>query len=167
MQIINTRKIFKKIINQNITKNIYKEYNIINQKTFENRKSQKLIRTEEYMKKTSKLIKVILAFALIIGAVSFNSSFAAGQDVEINETNFPDPTFREYVKRFDNNRNGKLSTTEINVVKNIDVSEKNIKSIKGVEFFVHLEELECVKNKISDINAVSYTHLTLPTKRIV
>ena len=111
------------------------------------------------MKKTSRLVKIILAFALIIGAFSFNSSFAAGQDVEINETNFPDPTFREYVKRFDNNRNGKLSTTEINVVKNIDVSEKNIKSIKGVEFFVDLEELECVKNKISDINVSKNTKL--------
>lgn len=111
------------------------------------------------MKKTSRLVKIILAFVLVIGAFSFNSSFAAGQDVEINETNFPDPTFREYVKRFDNNRNGKLSTTEINVVKNIDVSEKNIKSIKGVEFFVDLEELECVKNKISDINVSKNTKL--------
>lgn len=111
------------------------------------------------MKKTSKLIKIILVFALIIGAFSFNSSFAAGQDVEINETNFPDPTFREYVKRFDNNRNGKLSTTEINAVKNIDVSEKNIKSIKGVEVFLELEELECVKNKISDINVSKNTKL--------
>lgn len=34
MQIINTRKIFEKIINQNIAKNIYKEYNIVNQKIF-------------------------------------------------------------------------------------------------------------------------------------
>ena len=111
------------------------------------------------MKKTSKLIKVILVFALIIGAFSFNSSFAAGQDVEINETNFPDATFREYVKRFDNNRNGKLSTTEINVVKNIDVSEKNIKSIKGVEVFLELEELECVKNKIKEIDVSKNTKL--------
>ena len=46
MQIINTRKIFKKIINQNIAKNIYKGYNIVNQKTFVNRKSQKLIKME-------------------------------------------------------------------------------------------------------------------------
>lgn len=52
MQIINTRKIFEKIINQNIAKNIYKEYNIINQKTFVNRKSQKLIRTEVNYEKT-------------------------------------------------------------------------------------------------------------------
>ena len=50
------------------------------------------------MKKRSKLIKVILAFALIIGAFSFNSSFAAAQDVEINETNFPDAYFRRMLK---------------------------------------------------------------------
>lgn len=111
------------------------------------------------MKKSSKLIKVILVFALIIGAFSFNSSFAAAQDVEINETNFPDANFREYVKRFDNNRNGKLSNSEINVVKNIDVSEKNIKSIKGVEFFVDLEELECEKNKINFLDVSKNTKL--------
>lgn len=111
------------------------------------------------MKRQSKLIKVILAFALIIGAFSFNSSFAAGQDVQINETNFPDANFREYVKRFDNNRNGKLSNSEINVVKNIDVSEKNIQSIKGVEFFVDLEELECVKNKINYLDVSKNTKL--------
>ena len=50
------------------------------------------------MKKTSRLVKIILAFALVIGAFSFNSSFAAGQDVEINETNSPDANFRKMLK---------------------------------------------------------------------
>lgn len=111
------------------------------------------------MKKSSKLIKVVLAFALIIGAFSFNSSFAAAQDVEINETIFPDAIFREYVKKFDLNNNGKLEKTEIRTVKTIDVSEKNIKSVQGLEVFTELEEFECVKNKINYLDVSKNTKL--------
>ena len=103
------------------------------------------------MKKTSGLVKIILAFALIIGAVSFNSSFAAGQDVEINETNFPAEGFRNYIKKFDTNKNEKLEETEIKAVKKIDLSEteneegpiKDFKTLKGIEVFSELEELKC------------------------
>lgn len=91
------------------------------------------------MKKTSKLIKVILAFALIIGAFSFNSSFAAGQDVEINETNFPDAKFREYVKEFDENRDEKLSQEEIKSVTRIDTSVNSPKNFKGIEYFTEIK----------------------------
>ncbi|OXZ30124.1 N-acetylmuramoyl-L-alanine amidase, partial [Finegoldia magna] len=91
------------------------------------------------MKKTSKLIKVILAFALIIGAFSFNSSFAAGQDVEINETNFPDAKFREYVKEFDENRDEKLSQEEIKSVTGINTSVNSPKNFKGIEYFTEIK----------------------------
>ena len=40
------KRIDKKDVRENIAKNIYKEYNIVNQKTFVNRKSQKLIKME-------------------------------------------------------------------------------------------------------------------------
>lgn len=91
------------------------------------------------MKKFSKLIKVILAFALIIGAFSFNSSFASAQDVEINETNFPDVKFREYVKEFDENRDEKLSQEEIKSVTRIDTSVNSPKNFKGIEYFTEIK----------------------------
>lgn len=53
MQIINTRKIFEKIINQNIAKNIYKEYNIVNQKIFAIINLRKSIKNGEKYLKTS------------------------------------------------------------------------------------------------------------------
>ena len=91
------------------------------------------------MKRQSKLIKVILAFALIIGAFSFNSSFAAAQDVEINETNFPDAKFREYVKEFDENRDEKLSQEEIKSVTGINTSVNSPKNFKGIEYFTEIK----------------------------
>lgn len=98
------------------------------------------------MKKRSKLIKVILAFALIIGAFSFNSSSAAGQDVEINETNFPDAKFREYVKEFDENRNEKLSEEEIKSVTKIDTSVNSPKNFKGIEYFTEIKSFYTSNN---------------------
>ena len=92
------------------------------------------------MKKQSKLIKVILAFVMIIGAFSFNSSFAAAQDVEINETNFPDAKFREYVKEFDKNRDEKLSEEEIKSVTSI-FAEYGEKNLKGLEYFIEIKSL--------------------------
>ena len=101
------------------------------------------------MKKQSKLIKVILAFALIIGAFSFNSSFAAGQDVEINETNFPDARFREYVKEFDENRDEKLSEEEIKSVTGIDTSVNSPKNFKGIEYFTEIKSFYTSHNAIN------------------
>ena len=92
------------------------------------------------MKKSSMLTKVILAFALIIGAFSFNSSFAAGQDVEINETNFPDAKFRKNIKEFDKNKDGKFSKDEINYVTSI-FAESGEKNLKGLEYFTEIKSL--------------------------
>ena len=86
------------------------------------------------------LTKVILAFALIIGAFSFNSSFAAGQDVEINETNFPDAKFRKNIKEFDKNKDGKFSKDEINYVTSI-FAESGEKNLKGLEYFTEIKSL--------------------------
>ncbi|OXZ32430.1 cell wall-binding repeat-containing protein [Finegoldia magna] len=101
------------------------------------------------MKKFSKLIKVILAFALIIGAFSFNSSFASAQDVEINETNFPDAKFREYVKEFDENRDEKLSEEEIKSVTRIDTSVNSPKNFKGIEYFTEIKSFYTSHNAIN------------------
>lgn len=101
------------------------------------------------MKRQSKLIKVILAFALIIGAFSFNSSFASAQDVEINETNFPDAKFREYVKEFDENRDEKLSQEEIKSVTRIDTSVNSPKNFKGIEYFTEIKSFYTSHNAIN------------------
>ena len=78
---------------------------------------------------------------------------AAGKVVEagleINEENFPDATFRKYVEdEFDLNNSGILTDDEINKIKKINVglqtSTTNITTLKGIEFFPYLEELQCL-----------------------
>ncbi|CAK7063841.1 MAG: hypothetical protein EUB_00661 [Eubacterium sp.] len=83
-------------------------------------------------------------------------------DVAINEENFPDPAFHEYVKRYDENKDGSLSAAEIAKVTFIeDVGGKSeIKDLKGIEFFTALTSLKCYKTGITSLDVSRNTALT-------
>ena len=68
--------------------------------------------------------------------------------LEINEKNFPDELFREYIyEMFDRNKDGMLSHKEIAKVKDIDISfSKGILSLQGIENFPKLKRLDCGEN---------------------
>ena len=73
--------------------------------------------------------------------------------VEINETNFPDEVFRDYVfEEFDKNGNGILTEREINNITYISVGLSGVKSLKGIENFANLESLDCFANSISELD---------------
>lgn len=64
--------------------------------------------------------------------------------IEINDENFPDTIFQNYIKNFiDKNEDGTLTKNEILSVKKLDVSDFSIMSLKGIEFFKALETLDC------------------------
>lgn len=80
------------------------------------------------------------------GEVEASNTTEITESVEINETNFPDPIFRQYVAdNFDTDKDGVLSPQEILQIQYIDVSYredssskfsyKDIKSVEGIEFF--------------------------------
>lgn len=65
-------------------------------------------------------------------------------DVAINETNFPDAIFRNWLLSQDYGSDGVLTAAEIATVTKINVSEKiHTTSLKGIEFFTALTELNC------------------------
>ena len=77
----------------------------------------------------------------------------ADGDVAINEANFPDENFRQYVKtEFDKDNNDILSAEEIAAVKEIHVEGKPITSIEGIEHFTALEFLNCSKTKLPSLD---------------
>ena len=82
-------------------------------------------------------------------------------DVEINATNFPDTVFRTYISdNFDNNpTDGKLSELEINAVTEINVYEKGIADLKGIEHFTTITYLNCSKNKLASLDVSKNTLL--------
>lgn len=79
--------------------------------------------------------------------------------VVIDEENFPDPVFREYVSNNLDNGDGALDKVEIAVVADIDVSGQKIFSLKGIEYFTELGNLDCSSTKITSLDVGSNTKL--------
>ena len=78
----------------------------------------------------------------------------------IDETNFPDVNFRSYVlASFDSNSDEKLDDEEIANVKYIFAPSKTISSLKGIEYFTELKELDCANNQLTSLDVSKNTKL--------
>ena len=80
--------------------------------------------------------------------------------VAIDNTNFPDANFRTVVKKFDTNKDGSLSDTEIAAVEAIDCYNKAITNLKGIEYFTALKRLNCSRNQLTALDVSENTALT-------
>lgn len=80
--------------------------------------------------------------------------------IAIDETNFPAPIFRQYVAdNFDSDNNGYLNETEISAVDQIVCVEKEITSLKGIEFFTDVIYLNCRNCQIEQLDVSKNTKL--------
>ena len=80
--------------------------------------------------------------------------------LSIDETNFPDANFRSYVlAKFDSNGDEKLDDEEIANVKYINAPAKTISSLKGIEYFTELLELNCDNNQLTSLDVSKNTKL--------
>jgi len=83
---------------------------------------------------------------------------AAG--VVINKANFPDARFRKCVRSlFDANGDGTLSSGEIKAAKEMRISKKGIKNLKGIEFLKNLQLLYVDTNKLTKLDVSKNTKL--------
>ena len=95
---------------------------------------------------------MILALAMVFVNLFVSPVWAEPGDVKIDETNFPDPIFRQYVRRFDKNGDNKLSQAELDAVDDINVDSDDISSLKGLEHFTKLKVLNCIRNKLTTLD---------------
>ena len=80
--------------------------------------------------------------------------------VDVNEKNFPDAAFRNYVSTLDANpTNGYLDEGELDFTERIEVSSMNITSLKGIEHFPALLYLKCDGNQLADLDLSKNTAL--------
>ena len=93
--------------------------------------------------KRTRLVSALLTLAMVFTFLPF-SAFAAGTEVAINATNFPDPAFFEFVKQYDKNGNDVLSEEERNLVYILDVRNSGIKELTGIKWFPKLHRLNCI-----------------------
>lgn len=123
------------------------------------------------------------AFAAEPGAAEPENGVSAQADpvgsefVEINDTNFPDPVFQQYVK--DNidtadttsgQKDGRLSKAERDAVTTISIDNQNCTDLTGIAYFANLTTLSCKQNRLNELDLkynvnlteldCSYNHLT-------
>ncbi len=79
--------------------------------------------------------------------------------ITIDETTFPDETFRNWILKQSYGKDGVLTEQEIAGVKEIDVAYMDIKSLKGIEFFTALERLFCFNNQLTELDISQNTAL--------
>lgn len=115
-------------------------------------------------KSRKRLCSALLCLILTVSMLPI-TGYADGGDIAINETNFPDAAFRTYITKFDTDNNNSLSQTEIAAVTKIDVNSdtygvaQKISSLKGIEYFTDLEELECRGNYLVELDVSALTNL--------
>ena len=100
------------------------------------------------------------AFAAEPGAEEQENGASAQADaavpegyIAINEKNFPDENFRDYVaEEWDKNHDKYFSPSEIANAKWISCDNKEISNLKGSEFFTNIWLLECYYNNLTTID---------------
>lgn len=111
------------------------------------------------------------AFAAEPGAEEQENGVSAQADaavpegyIAINEKNFPDENFRDYVAReWDKNQDKYFSPSEIAAAKWITCDNlwdgQPIKSLKGIEYFTEIWKLTCCYNNLTEIDLSHNTKL--------
>ena len=83
---------------------------------------------------------------------SVNPTFIFETSLPINEHNFPDANFRNYIKTFKAGSRDVLTVEERSKVETIEVEGMNISSLEGIEAFPNLKELKCGNNSIQNLD---------------
>lgn len=87
-----------------------------------------------------------------------NTAPAVG--LKIDAESFADAAFRNYVSNtIDTDSNGYLTDEEIAAIKTIDVDNRGIISLNGIELFINIETLSCHGNAIATLDISANTKL--------
>nr|MBQ6241610.1 immunoglobulin domain-containing protein [Lachnospiraceae bacterium] len=101
-----------------------------------------------------RVFTILLVLAMCAGLLQVPvSTVHAIGNVAITGINFPDSTFRNYVKDFDTNGDLELSPSEIAAVTEIQLYQVGtVHSLKGVEYFTNITFLQCNNNSLEELD---------------
>lgn len=115
---------------------------------------------------TRTLLKTLcVTLALALAALALPAgAFALGQDVDINETNFPDQIFRGWLLDKGNlngmGADGVLTSGELAQITVLDLSGLGIGDLTGISHFTALERLNVNNNRLTSLDVSKNTRLT-------
>lgn len=81
-----------------------------------------------------------------------NRTFIFETSLPINEDNFPDPNFRNYIKTYKASGRDVLTVEQQRNVTAIEINNKGVSDLKGIEAFPNLKELNCGNNSIQKLD---------------
>ena len=103
--------------------------------------------------KIKKILFLSFFLAVVTVAGLLPGQVVHAASVVINQTNFPDANFSNFIKtNYDKNNDWMLSDAELANVTEMDCSEKSIENLQGIEYFYCLEKLYCNKNKLTSLD---------------
>lgn len=134
------------------------------------------------MKRYGKHISAMMAAVLLTGQFgnpaamamdsqqSYNSQQSLDkqkslkEDITVDKQTFPDETFRSWILNANNlngaGADGVLTAQELAEIREIDVSRKGIRSLKGIEVFSSLKVLNCTQNELTELDVSGNPELT-------
>lgn len=84
--------------------------------------------------------------------MTFGAVVEAADNIIIDETNFPDAFFRNYVCKCLNRNDGdSASAAEFAAITAVTCNNMNITSLKGIEYFTGITSLSCKNNKLKEL----------------
>ena len=106
-----------------------------------------------------RILSIVLCLVMVFSLLPFTAS-AASSGTPINDTNFPDPVFREYVRKI---AGGPALTNEkVRQIEALDVSDDNIKevlgdrdpitSLRGIRYLKYVKDLNCSGQELKTLN---------------
>lgn len=123
------------------------------------------------MKQYGQRILALLMAVLLVGQLRGPVVFAmedvqaleAEADIAVDQNTFPDEAFRSWILDGNNlngaGSDGVLTAEERLNIREINVSGQGIHSLKGIEVFTALEELNCSRNELTDLDVSHNTEL--------
>ena len=81
-----------------------------------------------------------------------NPTFIFETSLPINEDNFPDDNFRNYIKTYKAGGRDVLTVEQQRNVTTIEINNKGVSDLKGIEAFPNLKELNCGNNSIQKLD---------------
>ena len=105
-----------------------------------------------------RILSIVLCLVMVFSLLPFTASAASA--TPIDEKNFPDPVFREYVRKIVGNP--VLTEEKARQIEALDVSDDNIKevlgdrdpitSIRGIRYLKYVRDLNCSGQELTTLN---------------
>ena len=106
-----------------------------------------------------KLLTALLALCAALCLLPALALAEGAAGVAIDEANFPDANFRTYVAIFDMDTDKLLSPAELTNVTEMDIRNKSIGDLTGIEHFTALTKLDCRWNQLTSLDVSQNTAL--------